>query len=210
MFLKERKIDSIIEDLGFKIIAHGVLIARYPLYAVAVKEEGVFLIEVLENNKTDFINEHLLWMKNNMDSFLSKHHISGNNRINLVCLYEGEEEINLEVSELKGEIAIYGFNIASAGRGECQPFNNYTSNIQLIKKMLGGISNSGLDRSAQELFDEIFTQRPLIGRKKTANCFVVDTLKEQYWLYFFRNFFWCHKGKAPFKPKKVLFKEELW
>jgi len=161
-------------------------------------------------SQTDFINEHLLWMRNNMNSFLSKHHIMGNNRINLVCLYGGKEEINLEVPDMKGEIKIYNFNIALTGSGEYQQFNNYTLNIQLIRKMLSDISNSGLDESAKGLFNEIFTQRPLIGWKKAANCSVVDTLKEKYWLYFFRNFFLCHKGKAPFNPKKVLFKEELW
>jgi len=210
MFLKERKTDNIIEDLGFKIITRGVLIARHPIYAIAVKGEYISLIEVLENNKTDFINEHLLWMKNNIDSFLSKHHITADNRINLVCLYEGEEEINMEVPELNGEIEVYNFNTDTAGGLKLRPFNNYTSNIQLVKKMLGDISNNGLDKSAQELFNEIFTQRPLSGRKKSANCFVIDAFKEQYWLYFFRNFFWYHKGKAPFNPKKVLFKEELW
>jgi len=210
MFLEERKTDNIIEALGLKIITRGVLISKFPLYAIAVKEDDLFLIESLEDNKTDFINEHLLWMRNNMNSFLSKHHIMGNNRINLVCLYGGKEEINLEVPDMKGEIKIYNFNIALTGSGEYQQFNNYTLNIQLIRKMLSDISNSGLDESAKGLFNEIFTQRPLIGWKKAANCSVEDTLKEKYWLYFFRNFFLCHKGKAPFNPKKVLFKEELW
>ncbi|MDP8233805.1 MAG: hypothetical protein P9M06_03255 [Candidatus Saelkia tenebricola] len=206
MFLKEREIDNAIKDLGFKIISRDILLSSIPLYAVGMRDDTVFLIEVFKNGETDFINNHLLWMQNNIDNFLSKHNIANTGLIGLICLYIGDEEVDLNVPDLKGDIEIYNTVLLNEEISKFVPFDKYTVNISLIKERLDIFLRNNPGENLRKTFDDIFIKRPLVCRQGVSNVFTAETSEGKHWFYSFKSFLWYHRGGAPFYPRKVTIK----
>lgn len=199
----ESRIDKIIESLGLRIIAKGVLISKSPLYALTTKDKRIVLVEVLKDDAYDFISNHIDWLQRNLSSFSAKYNFDFDKveNFNLVCLYNGKEEINFEIPNPIENIEVY--TLEQQNNFSYRNFYNYTLNIRFLKELLDKFLKPEQKQRLKEFFSQLIKQRPLICRKLSSNFLILESGEERHYLYFFENFLWYHKGKAPFYPKKI-------
>ena len=204
MFLVEDKIDRIIRNLKLNILTKRILISKIPLYALAKGGEEVFLIEILEEGKSNFVFEHTLWFEKHYESIVHKFKLPLSRCINLICFHRDvKNEIDFEISRIIKNVQIFSLRQEKNGQLSYTPFLNFAININLIEEFLNNIEGKKLGKKLREFVYKNIIQRPLVCRKISGNSIMIESQGEKHYIYICKNIVFYHKGKSPFRPEII-------
>ncbi len=190
----EDKIITIIRR-DYQILSAKILVSKYPVLALAQRENNFLMIEYLYSNNLKYINDHIVWFYANIYDLKNRFQIPAGVEEKVVFIITENDEFNIEIPDLQSNVEFFLYQ-----NDNLTVFQNYVLNLGLYYRFLGKIKDKKLKKKFNSVVEPIINTRPVICYRKGENYLRIMGKDEQYDFYFLNTQILYHKGRAPFTP----------
>ncbi len=193
-FSIEDKIITVIKH-DYQILSAKILVSKYPVLALAKRENNFFIIEYICSNNSEYINDHIVWFYSNIYDLKNRFQIPAGVEEKVIFIITEDGELNIEIPNLQSDVEFFLYH-----NDNLTVFQNYVLNLGLYYRFLEEIKDKKLKKKFNSVVDPIIDTRPVICYRKGENYLRIIGKGEEYDFYFLKTKILYHKGRAPFTP----------